>query len=127
MLPSAKGQSSTLLLSQFTYSFYLRSKHLYQLCALILTCLPIALVKRSLVTGCIREHALGCLTSSKNRQILFIPAEIQYHSHARHARTSGKKIKRSRHLVAYLSATSHIWSTDYFNNTWMRALSASFR
>ena len=44
MLPSAKGHSSTLLLSQFTYSFYLRSKHLCKLCALILTCLPIALV-----------------------------------------------------------------------------------
>ena len=44
MLPSAKGLSSTLLLSQFAYSFYLRSKHLCQLCALILTCLPIALV-----------------------------------------------------------------------------------
>ena len=32
------------MLSQFTYSFYLRSKHLCELCALILTCLPIALV-----------------------------------------------------------------------------------
>ena len=44
MLPSTKGLSSTLLLSQFTYSFYLRSKHLCKLRALILTCLPIALV-----------------------------------------------------------------------------------
>ena len=44
MLPSAKGLSFTLLLSQFTYSFYLRSKLLSKLCALILTCLPIALV-----------------------------------------------------------------------------------
>ena len=42
MLASAKRLSSTLLLSQFAYSFYLRSKHLYQLCALILTCLLIA-------------------------------------------------------------------------------------
>ena len=44
MLSSLKDHSFTLLLSQFTNSFYLRSKHLCQLCALILTCLPIALV-----------------------------------------------------------------------------------
>ena len=44
MLPSAKGLSFTLCWVSLPISFYLRSKHLCQLCALILTCLPIALV-----------------------------------------------------------------------------------
>ena len=44
LLPSAKGLSFTLCWVSLPTSFCLRSKHLCQLCALILTCLPIALV-----------------------------------------------------------------------------------